>query len=891
MAPVTLIVLAWNGWPLTQRALDSLLATQLGDAKLIVVDNGSTDATEAGLRDYATRVQVLRLPDNLGFVRGNNAGIATAVPDSDIVLLNNDLEFPQRDWLQCLRDTAIANPRTGLVGCRLSDGEGRLLHAGTRVMADDCRGVQLASGRVERDIGQYAGRDQVVQGVVFAAVYIKREVIRAIGVLHLDYDTYFEDSDYCLRASAAGFDTLLCGGVTLVHRQHGSTLRDDARRQRLWSAGQSTFVRHWREALRSNYRHTLSWQSGLDFPPRYADRSRSLLPALNRAGIDVRYNSLYADAPAALRESGDSHHHVLNTLRGRGELLAPRIAVAYGEAALFHHARGTYRVGYGDFADAADIDASTLAAWNAMDEAWVGSAWHTQVLRDAGMQRPLRVVPQGIDADYFHPRLLRVGNPRKEFTFLLAARWNEGEQPWQAIQAFVRAFRRNDPVRLVAWLDGAGVDLAEAIRKLNLDPHGGRVSFLLDRDFPACQRGLVYRAADALIAAPRGATAERRLLEAMAVGLPVLAPAHPAWSDLVCDGHGWPVAIEAEAGTETLRAVAANQDEAQQRGKRASRFVLANRSVEHVAANVLQRCEEWARDGIAQRIPSVRRKLPLESPQAHVIVLGMHRSGTSCVAGALQAMGLYGGEPGEFLANPAENPYGFFERADLHAACLTALAQRGGDWSIPLGWNEAQAASTRAVLRADIGAIAAVLDRHGGWFLKEPRLCLLLPEILDLIATPILVHVVRDPRAVARSIAQRDGLSVPHALALWEHYQLTALRVPGPDALRCDYDALQREPTPQLAQLHGSLRERGATGLRCLQAAECATWVRPEFDRAGSGDVVHLPPAIEALWRDLVAGKRFENVPALSAESEELLLRLFHEHQSVRISHRGNEQG
>ena len=38
----------------------------------------------------------------------------------------------------------------------------------------------------------------------------------AVGLLSTDFESYFEDTDYCLRASQAGFNTVLCGGVTLV---------------------------------------------------------------------------------------------------------------------------------------------------------------------------------------------------------------------------------------------------------------------------------------------------------------------------------------------------------------------------------------------------------------------------------------------------------------------------------------------------------------------------------------------------------------------------------------------------------------------------------------------------------------------------------------------------
>src|SRR5690606_21506259 len=78
MRGAALIVLAWNQWPQTRRCLDSLLACDLDQAEIIVVDNGSVDATAEGLAAYGNRLRCVRLPENLGFVRGMNAGIAAA---------------------------------------------------------------------------------------------------------------------------------------------------------------------------------------------------------------------------------------------------------------------------------------------------------------------------------------------------------------------------------------------------------------------------------------------------------------------------------------------------------------------------------------------------------------------------------------------------------------------------------------------------------------------------------------------------------------------------------------------------------------------------------------------------------------------------------------------
>ena len=119
MRGAALIILAWNQWMLTRRCLDSLLAQDLDEAQIIVVDNGSEDETSSALDAYAQRVCIVRLPANLGFVRGMNAGIAAARPDDDVVLLNNDLVFEQPDWLNRLRDAAYAAADHGIVGCRL----------------------------------------------------------------------------------------------------------------------------------------------------------------------------------------------------------------------------------------------------------------------------------------------------------------------------------------------------------------------------------------------------------------------------------------------------------------------------------------------------------------------------------------------------------------------------------------------------------------------------------------------------------------------------------------------------------------------------------------------------------------------------------------------------
>src|SRR5260370_466025 len=187
---VTIIVLAWNRWPLTRGLLESIERfTDLSRVRVIVVDNGSTDETASELAKIAW-IHVIRHARNLGFVRGNNAALRETTGDA--VLLNNDVEILHRGWLERLQHAAGASKDIGIVGCRLLLSDGSLLHAGTWIRSDDCWGRQI--GSLELDVDQYTGtRD--VEGVVFACCYLKRDVLQSIGLLSEEYESYFEDTD------------------------------------------------------------------------------------------------------------------------------------------------------------------------------------------------------------------------------------------------------------------------------------------------------------------------------------------------------------------------------------------------------------------------------------------------------------------------------------------------------------------------------------------------------------------------------------------------------------------------------------------------------------------------------------------------------------------------
>jgi len=499
MRGAALIVLAWNKWPLTQRCLDSLLASDLDQAEVLVVDNGSTDETPQALAAYADRVRILRMPENLGFVRGMNAGIAAARADDDVVLLNNDLLFTQRDWLGRLRDAAYAAPETGIVGCRLlgPEAEGRVYHDGAFIEPDRLWGQQTESGQMEREVRQYT-RLRRVQGIAFALAYIRRDCLDSAGALDTAFHSYFEDTDYCLRAADLGIACVVAGAVTLRHDQHGSTSEDQSFRTGLFAASRATFAARWQQRLREKYRGTVLWQGATRSSPLFGRLARDYVRRLDARGLRTAFAPVQS-------ELFDPQDFRLDLAGEREWPTVPAAAVVCAPAPEFVRAHGRLRVGIG-LGDWERVPADWASAANTLDRLIVPDAFQAEAFRAAGVKTPIAIVPFGVDRDYFHPDVPAPRHPSGHFVFLAIAERLARDAPDVLVKTFRRTFRADEPVELLVHVRAGGDEFAirEALMPLVDDERGARVRVLEGWGFPDHQRAQLLAAADAYVSVRRG---------------------------------------------------------------------------------------------------------------------------------------------------------------------------------------------------------------------------------------------------------------------------------------------------------------------------------------------------------------------------------------------------
>jgi hypothetical protein len=197
-----------------------------------------------------------------------------------------------------------------------------------------------------------------------------------------------------------------------------------------------------------------------------------------------------------------------------------------------------------------------------------------------------------------------------------------------------------------------------------------------------------------------------------------------------------------------------------------------------------------------------------------VMVLGMHRSGTSVTTHALHRLGLSVGDPRGLLPARPDNPRGYWETRLLSELNENVLRAHGGTWSappsLPRGWTRgACVVAFRAEARR---RFAAVFSDDGAWVWKDPRTCLLLELWRPLLVEAALLIEVRDPLAVAGSLRRRDGMSKALALALWErHLREALIGAQGAPVLVSRYDTLVDHPA---TWLDGAARLLSAVGVR-----------------------------------------------------------------------------
>jgi hypothetical protein len=201
---------------------------------------------------------------------------------------------------------------------------------------------------------------------------------------------------------------------------------------------------------------------------------------------------------------------------------------------------------------------------------------------------------------------------------------------------------------------------------------------------------------------------------------------------------------------------------------------------------------------------------PLAAHSCAVVVIGMHRSGTSAVARGLQALGVYLGN--EFLDAQPENPTGYWEDrriVGLNERVLKTLRLRW-DSVDRIGRREFGGWRMWRLRRDAIRDLRRRFSSHPLWGFKDPRTVRLLPfwerVLKDAKVEDRYLLVIRSPASIAASLYSRQEMEVETAQRLWLVHMVPFLAdLAGKHFAVVDYDLLMRDPRGQLERVARTL--------------------------------------------------------------------------------------
>lgn len=241
---LSIVLVCWNNKEYLEPCLRSVFAAGLRNRfDVVVVDNASTDGSQAMLRTLFPQVALIQNDRNAGLSRASNQGIA-ATSGRYVLLLNNDT-LVNGPSLDALVDFLDVTPDAGAAGGRLLNPDGTFqgAYAEFSTLREE---FLVATGLGERlwpGYPSHADANEVrpVGWIGSACLLLRRAALAQVGVLDEDYFIYGDEADLQYRLRRGRWKVYYLPSATTIH--YGGRSMDRWRRRRMVYRGKLLFYR------------------------------------------------------------------------------------------------------------------------------------------------------------------------------------------------------------------------------------------------------------------------------------------------------------------------------------------------------------------------------------------------------------------------------------------------------------------------------------------------------------------------------------------------------------------------------------------------------------------------------------------------------------------------
>ncbi|NTW26710.1 MAG: glycosyltransferase family 2 protein [Candidatus Moranbacteria bacterium] len=208
---VFVVILNFNGALTLPACLTSVFQSDYPNFEIVIVDNDSRDGSFEQAKDKFSRCHFIKNSENIGFSKGNNVGIRFALEKfADFVFVLNNDTIVEKATLSSLVKVAISNSDAGIISpLIMNKNNASVWFSGGKILWHKMKTLHLTE--------KTSGNSYSSQYLSGCAMLIKKEVFKKIGLFDERFFLYYEDTDFSLRASKAGFSLMI---APIAHIQH-----------------------------------------------------------------------------------------------------------------------------------------------------------------------------------------------------------------------------------------------------------------------------------------------------------------------------------------------------------------------------------------------------------------------------------------------------------------------------------------------------------------------------------------------------------------------------------------------------------------------------------------------------------------------------------------------
>lgn len=223
---VAIVILNWNGKHHLAQYLPSVLSTEYAEHTIWVIDNGSTDDSVAWLKqEFADKVKLVQLQENLGYAGGYNEGLKHIMADV-YVLLNSDVEV-KPNWLDAPMQRFRENDKLGALQPTILSWKDQAAfeYAGAAGGYIDAMGYPFCAGRLFEQVELQNGQYDYPKSIFWASgacMFVRATAFWQAGALDARYFAHMEEIDLCWRMQHLDYELIHEPASVVYHLGGGS---------------------------------------------------------------------------------------------------------------------------------------------------------------------------------------------------------------------------------------------------------------------------------------------------------------------------------------------------------------------------------------------------------------------------------------------------------------------------------------------------------------------------------------------------------------------------------------------------------------------------------------------------------------------------------------------